>query len=142
VLLDSSLKCGRVSTHNLADLLAVFEKQESGHGAYGQILSDFRNLVDIELVEAGLGVNVGEPVSERVSDALRMVDSGRGIDILDDLRRDDLAWTAPGGEAVKDHQALLTKRILEIGLPIWYVNLCAHSSTAREDRMCTYEPKL
>lgn len=61
-LLNSSLKSDRIGTNDLLDLLAVLEEQESGHGADGVLLSDLGDLVDIDLVEAGVGVVVGEPV--------------------------------------------------------------------------------
>lgn len=40
-------------------------------------------------------------------------------DLLDDLRRDDLAGPAPGGEEVDDHQALLAEGGVEVGLAVW-----------------------
>lgn len=43
---------------------------------------------------------------------------GGGINVLDDLRSDDLAGTAPGGEEVNDHKALLSKSGVEVGLAI------------------------
>lgn len=61
-LLNGSLKSNRVGTNDLLDLLAVLEEQESGHGADGVLLSDLGDLVDVDLVEAGVGVVVGEPV--------------------------------------------------------------------------------
>lgn len=39
----------------------------------------------------------------------------RHLDLLDDLRRNDLARTAPGSEAVKDHQAGLVAESLVEG---------------------------
>jgi hypothetical protein len=62
MLLDSGLKSDRVGANDLADLLAVLEQQESGHGADGLLLRDLGDLVDVDLVEAGVGVVVGEPV--------------------------------------------------------------------------------
>lgn len=41
-----------------------------------------------------------------------------GGNVLDDLRSDDLAGTAPGGEEVNDHKALLSKSGVEVGLAI------------------------
>jgi hypothetical protein len=61
VLLDSGLKSDRVGANDLADLLAVLEEQESGHGAHALLLGDLGDLVDVDLVEAGVGVVVGEP---------------------------------------------------------------------------------
>jgi hypothetical protein len=36
--------------------------------------------------------------------------------VLDDLRSDDLARTAPGGEEVDDHHARLAEGGIEVGL--------------------------
>jgi hypothetical protein len=70
VLLNSGLKSNRVGANDLADLLAVLEQQESGHGADGLLLRDLGDLVDVDLVEAGVGVIVGEPVGCSVSGRL------------------------------------------------------------------------
>jgi hypothetical protein len=70
VLLDSGLKSNRVGANDLADLLAVLEEQESGHGADGLLLGDLGDLVDINLVEAGVGVVVGEPVKVVLVDCI------------------------------------------------------------------------
>jgi hypothetical protein len=61
VLLDSGLESDRVGADDFADLLAVLEEQESGHGAHALLLGDLGDLVDIDLVEAGVGVVVREP---------------------------------------------------------------------------------
>ena len=66
---DGLFYCHWVGTNDLTDLFAVLEEQESRHGADSELLSDIWDLVDIELVEAGLGVSVGEPVM-RVSKLL------------------------------------------------------------------------
>jgi hypothetical protein len=60
--LDSRLKRSRVRTHNLANLLAVLEEHDSRHGADGELLRDVWDFVDVELVEARVGVLVGESV--------------------------------------------------------------------------------
>ena len=39
-----------------------------------------------------------------------------GRNVLDDLRSDDLAGTAPGGEEVDDHHAGLVEGGIEVGL--------------------------
>lgn len=39
-----------------------------------------------------------------------------GGNVLDDLRSDDLAGTAPGGEEVDDHHAGLVEGGIEVGL--------------------------
>lgn len=62
VVLDGGLERGRVRTNNLADLLAVLEEEESGHGADGELLSDVWKLVYVELVEARVGVVIGKPL--------------------------------------------------------------------------------
>lgn len=66
VLLDSGLESGGVGTNDLADLGAVLEEEESGHGADGLLLGDLGDLVDVDLVEAGVGVVVGEPVKREL----------------------------------------------------------------------------
>ena len=95
MLLDGSLEGGRVGADDLADLLAVLEDEESGHGADGVLLGGLGDLVNVNLEEAGVGVVVGE---------------------LDDLGSDDLAGTAPGGEEVDDHHAGLVEGGIEVGL--------------------------
>lgn len=62
VALDSGLEGLGVRADDLGDLLAVLEQQEGGHGADAELLRDVWDLVDVELVEAGGGVFVGEPV--------------------------------------------------------------------------------
>ena len=44
-----------------------------------------------------------------------------GGNVLDDLRSDDLAGTAPGGEEVDDHEALLAESGVEVGLAVNHV---------------------
>ena len=61
VSLDSGFEGDGVGADDFADLLAVLEEQESGHGAHALLLSDFGDLVDVDLVEARVGVVVGEP---------------------------------------------------------------------------------
>lgn len=61
MLLDSGLESLGVCADDLANLLAVLEEQEGGHGADAELLSDVWDLVYVELVEAGVGVGVGEP---------------------------------------------------------------------------------
>jgi hypothetical protein len=62
VSLDSGLEGNGVGADDLADLLAVLVEEESGHGAHALLLGDLGDLVDVDLVEAGVGVVVGEPV--------------------------------------------------------------------------------
>jgi hypothetical protein len=59
--LDSSLEGLGVRADDLADLLLVLEEQEGGHGADAELLGDVGDLVDVDLVEARIGVGVGEP---------------------------------------------------------------------------------
>ena len=91
MLLDASLQGRRVGTDNLTNLLAVLEDQESRHGADTELSSDVGELVDIDLVELGVGVLLAEGV---------------------DLGRDRLAGTAPVGVGVDDDDAL---RLLDLG---------------------------
>ena len=58
MLLDSGLKSLWVGTNNLTNLLSVLEQQKGGHGADTELLSNIWNFIDVELVEAGLGVSV------------------------------------------------------------------------------------
>ena len=60
MLLDSSLERDRVGANDLLDLLAVGEDLEGRHGADAQLLGDLGDLVDVDLVEADVGVGVGE----------------------------------------------------------------------------------
>lgn len=61
VLLDGSLKGLGVGADDLTDLLAALEEQEGGHGTDAELLGDVGDLVDVELVELGVGVGLGEP---------------------------------------------------------------------------------
>lgn len=69
--------------HDLADLLSVLEDHKGRHGADAEFLGDVGDFVDVELVEAGVRVGVGE---------------------LDDFGGDGFAGGAPGGHAVDDHE--------------------------------------
>ena len=62
VSLDGGLESDGVGADDLADLLAVLEEEEGGHGAHALLLGDVGDLVNVDLVEAGVGVVVGEPV--------------------------------------------------------------------------------
>ena len=72
-LLDGGVEGGRVGADDLLDLLAVLEDEESGHGADGVLLGGLGDLVDVNLVEAGVGVVVGEPVGGVVSKGVLFV---------------------------------------------------------------------
>jgi hypothetical protein len=62
VLLDAGLNGLRVCAHDLTDLLAVLEEDKGGHGADTELLRNVGDLVDVELVEACVGVLLREPV--------------------------------------------------------------------------------
>ena len=66
--LDGGLESLGVGTDDLGDLVTVLEEKEGGHGADTEFLCNVRNLVDIELVEARVGVCAGEP-AEYISGA-------------------------------------------------------------------------
>lgn len=61
VLLDGSLERLGVGTDDLTDLLTALEQQEGRHGADAELLGNVGNIVDVELVELGVGVGLGEP---------------------------------------------------------------------------------
>ena len=81
------------------ELLAVLEEKESGHGTDTELGSNLGQLVDVDLVELGVGVLVAE---------------------LLDLGGDGLARTAPGSEAVNDDVAggLAKDLLVEFGLTV------------------------
>lgn len=189
MLLDGGLEGLGVGTDDLADLLAVLEQDEGGHGADAEFLGDLGDLVDIELVEAGVGVRVREPffgggffvsllfpfclvffpscffspfrkpgevwLSQVASDC---VAPGRILErerreygrccLLDDLRGDDLAGTAPGCEAVEDHEGILyTHGGVKVGLAVGsfsqyfiivlvWILLCLNAVPPLEGRVC------
>jgi len=149
VLLNGRLKSLWVRANDLTDLLSVLEQKESRHGADSELLSDVWDFVDVELVEARVGVGVGEPVDQLASryDHRRLFScdgsmeralSEGGIYSLDDLRSDDLAGTAPGSEAVEDHQALLgVESFVELVLPGISSALDSHAVVIPCDFCCT-----
>lgn len=59
--LDGGLEGLGVGTDDLSDLVTVLEEQEGRHGTDAELLSNVGDLVDIELVEAGIGICAGEP---------------------------------------------------------------------------------
>lgn len=59
-----------------------------------------------------------------------------GGNVLDDLRSDDLAGTAPGGEEVNDHEALLAESGVEVGLAVNHVESVFCPSRAQGWRKC------
>jgi hypothetical protein len=62
VLHNAGLDGLGVCAHNLTDLLAVLEEDECRHGADTELLCNVGDLIDVELVEAGFGVLLREPV--------------------------------------------------------------------------------
>lgn len=92
--LDGGLESLGVGAYNLCNLLAILEKKERRHGADTELLCDIGYLVYIQLVEARIGIGLGE---------------------FDDLGCNNFAGTTPGSEAVKDHKgALLFESLLEV----------------------------
>ena len=63
VLLNGSLERLGVGANDLADLFAILEQHKGGHGADAELLGDLGHVVDVELVEASVGVRVGEPMA-------------------------------------------------------------------------------
>jgi hypothetical protein len=112
--LDGSLEGLWVRAYNLTYLFTILEEEEGRHGADAEFLGDVWNLVDIELVEAGVRVCVGEPGEAIIKMCFAVIRVGS---LLDDLRRNDLARSAPGGEAVEDEEGILGfQRLVPIGL--------------------------
>jgi hypothetical protein len=94
-VLNGGLESLGVGTDDLADLLAVLEEQEGGHGADVQFLGDIGNLVDVELEEGGVLVHAG---------------------VFCDGGSDDLARTAPGGETVEDNDLVVFDSLIPLCL--------------------------
>jgi hypothetical protein len=86
VRFDSSLKGRRVGTNNFVNLLAVLEEHESGHSTDTELSSNFREVVNVDLVK--LGVLELVLVAEALEDG-----------------RDSLARTAPGRGTVDNDWA-------------------------------------
>lgn len=59
VVLDGLFESFLVGTDDLADLLAVLEEHECGHGADTELLGDVGDLVDVNLVEGDLVLELG-----------------------------------------------------------------------------------
>jgi len=82
VVLDRRLQRRGVRTNYLADLLAVLKEEEGRHSAHSQLLRDFRDLVDVELVEAGVGVGIRVPFGAISSVTAQHVSGvGSGIEL-------------------------------------------------------------
>lgn len=56
VLLDAGLDGLGVRTDNLTNLLAVLEEHEGRHGSDSKFLCNVGDLIDVEFVEACLGI--------------------------------------------------------------------------------------
>ena len=66
-----------------------------------------------------------------------MCGKGGSGNVLDDLRSDDLAGTAPGSEEVNDHEALLAESGVEVGLAVSRIeSVFSCFSRARLAREC------
>jgi hypothetical protein len=113
--LDGGLEGLWVRAHNLGYLVAVLEEEEGRHSADAEFLRDVGHIVDIELVEARVGVAVGESSEAVVRSCLGALAEWR--DSLDDLRRNDLAGPAPRSEAVENEERVLgLQGLLPVGL--------------------------
>lgn len=88
MLSNGSLKGRRIGTNNLVNLHAVLEEHESGHSTDTELGSNFRQLVDVDLVELGV---------------LKILLSAQALED----GRDSLARTAPGCGAVDNDCARL-----------------------------------
>lgn len=66
VVLDSGLESLGVGANDLGDLGSVLEKDEGRHGADTEVTCNVGGFVDVELVEARVGVLLREP-SERLA---------------------------------------------------------------------------
>lgn len=62
ILLNGSFEGLWVGSNDLGDLLSVLEQQKGRHGADTELLCYVWHVIDIELVESGVGEFVGEPV--------------------------------------------------------------------------------
>jgi hypothetical protein len=60
--LDRVLQRRWVCANDLADLLTILEQHECRHGAHAQLLRNLWDFVDVEFVEASVGVLVRESV--------------------------------------------------------------------------------
>lgn len=123
MLLNSRQQRLRVRAHNLADLLAVLEHDEGGHGADVELLRYIGYFVDVDLDEMCAGVFFREPVSLLVSVFRRMVFGGNGMEgrdgnVLGDSRSNDLARTAPGCKRVEDHNFVVFEGGVELGFAV------------------------
>ena len=99
MFLDRRVQGSRIGADNLTNLLAIFEEFEGRHGTNGELLSNIRELIDVDLVE----VCVGEFAT-----------------VLDDSRSNGLAGAAPRREAVEHDQLVfgVVKGFLPLRLAI------------------------
>ena len=94
ILQQGSLDFPRTCPHDLTHLLAVLEEDKGRHGPYAELVGNVGNVVNVNLVEVALFILVGE---------------------LDDFRRNGFARTAPGCEAINDHERFGIDGGLEFG---------------------------
>jgi hypothetical protein len=110
VLLDTGLDSLGVCANDLANLLTALEEDESRHGADAEFLRNVGDLVDVELVEACVGVLFGEPMHVK----LVFANVCTGGNLLDNGGCDHLAGSAPCGKAVKDNEVVLVLHRLPV----------------------------
>ncbi len=131
MLRNSSIQRGWIGTHYLANLLAFLEKQERWHCADAEVARYIGNLVDVDLVEGGIlillrhsdmvkgGKDKYRTWTDDIDSCHATLDWTRTdnvnvsnatsdwkLDLLDNLWRNDLAWSTPGRVEVDDHKAI------------------------------------
>jgi hypothetical protein len=99
VFLNSCFQRFLVRSNNLLNLLALLEEQEGGHGTDAEFLCDVVDLINVNLVEAGVFKLLGH---------------------LGYLGRNDFARTAPGSEAVENDKGIsrVSEGLLEVRFAI------------------------
>ena len=60
ILLDFLLQLDWVCTNNLIDLLSILENHESWHSANSVLLSEVREIIDIDFQVSSVGILFGE----------------------------------------------------------------------------------
>jgi hypothetical protein len=110
VLLDAGLNGLGVCANNLADLLTVLEEDEGGHGADAEFLRNVGHLVNVELVEARVGVLLGEPGGV----GILLMNKWDSMNLLDNGGCNHFAGSTPCGEAIEDYEVIFVLH----GLPV------------------------
>ena len=108
-LLDGSLELRSIGSYDGGSLLPILVDDKGRHGADLQVLGQVRQLVDVDLVEACIGVHVGEAcsISEwTIPERLR--------DRPDYCWGNDLARPTPSGKAIDHHDATLLHGLVEL----------------------------